>query len=164
MIGLDNSDLHRTLREVASDVSSDPIARLTPLGWTCIGNTGLTTKFNPGSRFVNSFFQDTCLDQINQTIQKFWSINESLDNEPMSVIDQEILEKTKNDMKYLESEKKYLVKIPWKDKPNLPNNYDMALKRLYNTEKKLLKDNSLKNKYANILENYLQKGYICNVM
>ena len=36
LIGLDYLELHTSLREVYG-TPGDPIARLTPLGWTCIG-------------------------------------------------------------------------------------------------------------------------------
>ena len=36
LIGLDYSELHRSLYEVYGD-KGEPIARLTPLGWTCVG-------------------------------------------------------------------------------------------------------------------------------
>ena len=39
---------------------------------------------------------------------------------------------------------RYQVAIPWKEDPsNLPSNYDMALKRLKNTEKRLVNDPEL---------------------
>ena len=39
LIGLDCAYLHSTLEEVRGK-PSEPIARLTPLGWTCVGNPG----------------------------------------------------------------------------------------------------------------------------
>ncbi|KAK3754684.1 hypothetical protein QZH41_015383 [Actinostola sp. cb2023] len=43
---------------------------------------------------------------------------------------------------------RYCVGVPWKkDKPTLPNNYDMALNRLQNTEKRLLRDRDVGESY-----------------
>ena len=38
LIGIDHADLHFSLKEVRGK-KGEPIARLTPLGWTCIGNS-----------------------------------------------------------------------------------------------------------------------------
>ena len=51
LIGIDNIDLHRVIKEVYGK-QGDPIARLTPLGWTCIG---ASTKDKYYSHFISSF-------------------------------------------------------------------------------------------------------------
>ena len=45
----------------------------------------------------------------------------------------------------------------------LPDNYMMALKRLEDTEKKLLKSREVANDYQSTIESYLQEGYIRKV-
>lgn len=56
------------------------------------------------------------------------------------------------------------VAIPWKEeKPDLPCNYDMALQRLENTEKRLMKNQEVKDSYSKTIEQYLEKGYIRNI-
>ena len=55
----------------------------------------------------------------------------------------------------------YRVSIPWKgDKMVLPNNYSMALRRLQNLEKTLLRDPEIAKSYQEIICRYLEKGYI----
>lgn len=39
LIGIDCADLHYALEEIRGR-PGEPVARLTPLGWTCIGNPG----------------------------------------------------------------------------------------------------------------------------
>ena len=59
---------------------------------------------------------------------------------------------------------RYQVALPWKqDVSNLPDNYDMALRRLYNTEKRLLKNPEIAAAYTESITQYLEKGYICKV-
>ena len=54
----------------------------------------------------------------------------------------------------------YEVRIPWKRDPDcLPDNYDMAVKRMMNTERKLLRDYKTANEYKQIIEGYINKGY-----
>ena len=162
LIGVDNAHLHQCLKEI-SGPAGQPIARLTPLGWTCVGHTGLISNSGPGTRFVNTFFQGD-LRTLNRTLQKFWEVDEGKEIEPFSVIDKEVVEKTLNSMKYNQQKKIYQVSIPWKsDVERLPNNYAMAFKRLLNTEKKLLKEKSLREVYSKTIQNYISKGYVKKV-
>ena len=70
--------------------------------------------------------------------------------------------KVTNSLKYQNG--RYQLAIPWKEDPsNLPSNYDMALKRLKNTEKRLVNDPELSGAYSNIIEQYLKKKYIRKV-
>ena len=51
--------------------------------------------------------------------------------------------------------------IPWKEEdPKLPDNYGMALRRLCNTEKRLLKSPETAEAYSKNIIQYLEKGYI----
>ena len=62
-------------------------------------------------------------------------------------------------LKYLDG--RYQVALPWKENvPDLPGNYDMALRRLYNTEKRLLKNPEIAAAYSENITQYLEKGYI----
>ena len=55
----------------------------------------------------------------------------------------------------------YQVGIPWKRDPKcLPDNYDMAVKRMMNTERKLYRDVKTANEYDQIIEGYINKGYV----
>ena len=42
----------------------------------------------------------------------------------------------------------------------LPENYDMAVKRMMNTERKLLQDDKIANEYNQISEGYINKVYV----
>lgn len=67
--------------------------------------------------------------------------------------------KVKDSLKFVDGH--YEVAIPWKEeKPDLPCNYDMALQRLENTEKRLMKNQKVKDSYSKTIEQYLEKGYI----
>ena len=51
--------------------------------------------------------------------------------------------------------------LPWReDRPQLPDNLPMAKKRLVSTERRLLKDKEVVVAYQNVLNDYLEKGYI----
>ena len=73
--------------------------------------------------------------------------------------DREALDELKVSMKFENG--RYEVGIPWKgDKPSLPDKYEAAMKRLQNTEKRLLKDKEIGKIYSAVIDKYLEKGYI----
>ena len=55
LLGLDCTDLLYAIEEVRGK-SGEPIARLTPLGWTCIGNTGQTSQEVCHTDFAYTYF------------------------------------------------------------------------------------------------------------
>ena len=55
---------------------------------------------------------------------------------------------------------KYQVQIPRKKERDLTNNYQMALNRLDNTKRRLMKQPELGEKYCEIIEQYIKKGYL----
>ena len=69
------------------------------------------------------------------------------------------LEKLEESIRYIDGI--YQVAIPSKDdEPALPNNYEMALRRLLNTEKWLLKNPEIGEAFTNNINQYLEKGCI----
>lgn len=68
-------------------------------------------------------------------------------------------EKVKESLKFVDNH--YEVAIPWKEeKPNLPCNYDMALQRLEKTEKRLARNQEVRDSYTKTIEQYKEKGYV----
>ena len=170
LIGLDHAELHRSFKEIKGR-QFDPIARLTPLGWTCTGRTTDQSDLGNSVRFANSFFQSNKKEwqELDANLQRFWEIEEYPVKETklglkLSLEDKEMLKTVTDKIKFCDSENRYTVPIPWKKEfRSLPRNYSTALQRLQNTEKKLLKEGNLKEKYCDILKSYLEKGYIKKV-
>ena len=55
---------------------------------------------------------------------------------------------------------RYEIPLLWKeDHPELTNNKELALQRLYSIEKKLEKSPELEEKYSNAIKEYIDKGY-----
>ncbi|XP_070582141.1 uncharacterized protein [Ptychodera flava] len=131
-IGLDYADLHNSYRDVRGQ-AGEPIARLTPLGWTCIENPNSNQGRTIQTHFVRTYFThgESPLKDINVTLRKFWevenlpSLTETL---TMSINDQAAPRTAEWSLK-LENGR-YQVGIPWKENaPELPDNYDMAQNR-----------------------------------
>ena len=80
LIGVDNADLHYSKADVNGRPGS-PIARLGPLGWTCIGPTG--RQLGKRSHLIMHSFltRDAHIEKanvgccdVNNTLRKFWEI------------------------------------------------------------------------------------------
>ena len=55
LISIDYADLHYSIKDVKGKPGK-PVARLTPLGWTCIGNPSLCVEQNYWTNFIRTYF------------------------------------------------------------------------------------------------------------
>lgn len=72
---MDNSDMHCVYEEIR-DQSGDPIARLTPLGWTCVvrirdSHEILNYTHYNRTYFIHNQKRETETDKI---LRKFWEV------------------------------------------------------------------------------------------
>ena len=129
-------------------------------GWTCTGRTANQTDQCNSVRFANSFFQSNKKDiqELDTDLQRFWEIEEfpvasSKSELNLSLEDNEIYKNVNKNIVYCKQDGRYQVPIPWKEEVKaLPLNYSMAFQRLKNTEKKLQKQNGLRENYCEILK------------
>ena len=132
LLGLDCADLLYAIQEVIGK-PGEPIARLTPLGWTCIGNTGPTSQEVCNTNFAYTYFvkNQSEIEQINSTLRQFWEIEnvQSPHDAPIVRTEEQLAMKKVESTLSFENQM-YRVCIPWKsDTRALPDNYEMALKR-----------------------------------
>ena len=164
LIGIDYADLHSSRKEILGR-PGQPVARLTPLGWTCIGNLSPEAQNHCG--FFHTYFQNTVViendSEINVSIRKFWEVEEvQTADAVISPENRVVIEKVRQSMNYKDG--MYKVEIPWKDGiPSLPNDYEMAVRRLENTEKCLDRSPEVKTLYQGTIRQYLDKGYVHKV-
>ena len=98
-------------------------------------------------------------------MRSFWKIESSgtLSLPLLSKLDSVVLESTASSLTYC-PDGHYSVGIPWKDSVSvLYDNYQMALKRLKNTEKRLKNNPEVGNAYRETIERYIDKGYVHTV-
>ena len=165
LIGIDYLDLHCSYEEVRGP-EGELIARRTPLGWTCVGCTegrvvsDAYANFNMTTLFTTS---RTAVNKINSTM-KFWDMDSAGTFSRITVVDtyeKDALKKAENSFKFIDG--RYYIGVPWKeDSHEMLNNHKMAMKQLQNTEKCLLKNPELKV-YDDVIDQYLNKGYIRKV-
>ena len=166
LIGLDCLDLHCAIEEVRGQ-PGEPVARLTPLGWTCIGNPYSVKTTKLVTHFARTYFirDQSEMEEINSNSKRFWEVEEASLGKPTPIVqiqDQLAMRKVDGSLHY--DQNMYRVSIPWKeDKPMLPDNYSMALKRLQNTEKRLQKSPNIGHAYSDIIKQYVAKGYVRKV-
>jgi len=101
-------------------------------------------------------------EDVNDVLKKFWEI-ETVDRIPqtMNRKDEQVIELMRECTQYDEENERYEVPIPWKEnKSELSSNYEMAVKRLESTEKRLKKDPELEKTYRETIEKYESKGYV----
>ena len=101
------------------------------------------------------------MTEVNDTLRSFWEIETSgtAKTPVMSTLDTSVLHKTEQSLTY--SDGRYSIAIPWKESaPELHDNYQMALKRLENTEKRPRKYPEVAEIYEQTIEKYVEKGYV----
>uniref|UniRef100_A0A8W8P1X9 CCHC-type domain-containing protein n=1 Tax=Magallana gigas TaxID=29159 RepID=A0A8W8P1X9_MAGGI len=163
LIGMDHSELHYAYQEIRGR-PDEPVARLTPLRWTCVGKIPGSNEICVQTHFNRTYFiQNQKSDnESDKILCKFWEMenfSEPQKKQSFSPEERSAYEKVKDSLKFVDDH--YEVAIPWKEeKPDLPCNYDMALQRLENTEKRLMKNPEVRDSYSKTIEQYLEKGYI----
>ncbi|XP_065198351.1 uncharacterized protein LOC135829896 [Sycon ciliatum] len=161
LIGVDNAELHRALYEV-SGPAGEPIARLTPLGWTCVG-AGVSRGGGTNHCCSAIIASSETLLSVDKTLRQFWEIEQMTSPEhPMSPENLDVLTATKKRMTFTNG--RYCVGMPWRADASRPtNNYDMAAKRLAQTQKRLKRVPEIAERYAETIESYVRKGYVVKV-
>jgi len=160
LIGLDCTDLHYSFKDVRG-APGQPVARLTPLGWTCIGNAGNSEQINTNFAYTYFSADQQDMEKINSMMMRFWEI-ETTGVEKVEVFrpdEKAALRVAEKSITH--NGECYKIAIPWKDKFNsLPNNIEMAERRLQNLERRLSKQPDVAEEYSKIIDGHLKKGYI----
>ena len=78
-----------------------------------------------------------------------------------SIEDKRALAVMEQRTKISEGEDAYESGLLWREEdPSLPNNYDMAVRRLESLEKRFKNDPEIKERYAKSIEDDIEKGYV----
>jgi len=160
LIGNDFPELHRSLMEVAG-VANEPIARLTPLGWTCVGGPGVGQTFCSQAAFVSTFL---AFDGLDESVKRFWELEEMVEaKSELTVSDTTVFNEAKKNMRILSG--RYEVNLPWKGEiKSSVMDRAMVERRLMSLEKRLNADNELKVEYEKIIRSHEEKNYIRKVI
>ena len=163
LIGTDLIFYHRCLKEIRGPLNG-PIARLTPLGWSCFGR--ISKDFI--SKNINT---NHCkLEDLNVMVQKQWDTDsfgftEDLSKRGSTVLSEEDVyasELLKSGLKT--EDNRYVAPILWKEgKPDLKDNFDAVCARTKRLELRLKGIPDAFEKYDEVIENYKEKHYLKKV-
>eukprot|EP00117_Sycon_ciliatum_P016997 scpid5959/ scgid16188/ len=165
LIGSDYAELLVSQQEVVGP-PGQPVARHTPLGWTCVGR--VTGTHSSQRTFHSQAFQSeerATPTGLETALQQFWQIDSCGTEEsfsepgPRSLEEETALDIVKHSLKKVDG--RYQVSLPWNNrKRELCNNLGAATKRLGHTERKLLKDPFVAQAYGQVFQAYQRNGYI----
>ena len=145
LIGVDQAKLLYSLEGVTGK-PGEPIARLTPLGWTCIGRLEIKTD-TVQTNFTFLVNQD--LHELNHPVRRFLDIEEPKE---IQIVKQEkkLTEITLAETRTFEDDCNSVSSLRKTKDHKLPNNFEMAFDRLQNRD-------------DDVLQTHCDKGYIHKV-
>ena len=98
LIGVVHVHLHYSFKDVKGR-PGEPVARLTPLGWTCVGTASTQRSGGLQTNFTHTYFvreQQENSDEISNLLQRFWEIKNygtSTEFQPLTTDEKASLEK-----------------------------------------------------------------------
>ena len=156
LIGLDAITAHQVMEEVPG-APGEPIARRLPLGWVCLGPVGSSPR-QPSNQTLH-MMQST--EQLDMLVAKFWEVEQVGLESDKTVAEMEAEQITTRTMQLQDGH--ISTSIPWvgeNGQPDLPDNRQMAERRLRSLETSLSRRPDVKQQYASVLASHLEKGYV----
>ena len=123
---------------------------------------GKLDEYEHSSLFSTYFITEQL--ELNDMMKNFWEVDSNgtySNTQILSLDDKMVLSHMENTVQFKDG--RYEVSIPWKSEPHLPDNSEMALKRLAQTEKRIKKNPEVESRYSETIEKYLEKGYLRKV-
>ena len=162
LIGSDHPELALALEEHSGPIGM-PVARRTPLGWTCVGRLPALAS-TKRTAYARTFRTDTMLEtRLDEQLREMWEIDSlgirSTDVKQLSQEEILAMSKVEKSRRYVGG--RYEIAIPWKEEtPSIPDNKEDAEKRLYSLEKSLLKKPEVAQRYKDAMNANIDKGYV----
>nr|CAI5841831.1 unnamed protein product [Callosobruchus analis] len=129
--------------------ASMPFLQNTRLGWIIAGTFGIA---NQEESF--SYLTVDAEESTNELVSKFWTLEE-VKNDRVTSLGDQYCEKYFVDNFKRNSDGRIIVKIPFKDKLNeLGQSRDIAIKRFYSLERRLQKNEGLRQNYIEFMRDY----------
>lgn len=135
-----------------------PSAINTTFGYVLMGEiSNLKNSFYS----INSFFTTRDCNQLDNTISKFWSLEEIPQQYIMSLEDNQC-EKYYSDTTFRLDSGRYVVSLPFinNNLPKFENSKLPALRRFYSLERRLISNLELYKEYCQIIQEYLDSGHM----
>ena len=142
LIGSDHPELMLALTECYGPIGA-PVARKTPLGWTCVGRLPALSSAKRIAYARTFQIQTLYKTHLDEQPRGMWEIDSlgvrNLDKNQLN--QEEILAMSKVEKSRQWIGGHYEVAIPWKEEsPSLPDNREEAKKRLFSSKSQKLRD------------------------
>ena len=156
LIGADAPEIF-CMQSIRKGTRGQPIAVETPLGWSLLGpSLSFSTSKNCSVNFVKS--DPVLKSQISSLWETDFGNDTSVFGIPTSREDRVAYDIMSKSVNYIAGH--YHLPLLWRSDVELPEeSIAMAQRRLFSLKKRLSSDTVLCNKYVNVLENYIDKGY-----
>ena len=156
LIGNDVPEAHWVFEERCRR-RKQPCAAWTLLGWTLIGPLASTSHCVVSINFLSGG-QEPLSGQIKRMYNADFTETTASSKEMMSIEDRRALAIMESTVQMTDGH--YQLSLPWKyENPCLPNNRTMAVKRLDLLKRRLQKDEDLKRRYKETVEEYISHGH-----
>ena len=153
LIGTDYAPASVPLESRASS-QEGPVAAKTPLGWTLYGPMLKSDEMMP----INLTSMHMLVTHQESILAPHQYVEEGELKCDNSREDRIALERMKSSITFIDGH--FELPLLWRDKKEaLPNNHQMAQRRLWSLKRKLLKDERLLQRYCEVMEGYIENGY-----
>ena len=158
LIGCNVPEAHWVMEQRIGD-RTQPYATRTALGWTLHGPTHMRSQAS-----VNHIGDET--DPTVRALQRLYDLEfaDLHDDQKCLSVEERAAVKLITEGTTL-SDGNYVVPLPWRLPDSaLSDNYNMAVKRLEYLRKRLSRDRDLHQKYKDVIERHIQKGYAVKIV
>ncbi|XP_067628058.1 uncharacterized protein [Eurosta solidaginis] len=164
IIGLDNIKVSVPI-EIIEAEDDDVIAVRCRLGWAVYGRHNNKNHTTPRILHICECSDAGIARKLDEAVKTYFSLESmgvSITTKPLrSKEDERSLQIMENTSKYLANEKRWETGLLWRfDNIDLPDSYQMALKRLNCLEAKMAKDSQLNSFMISTIESYIKNGYV----
>lgn len=133
----------------------------TYLGYICFGRVVLSNSENSLACLSLTLQEnDTDERQLSELLQRFWRIEEESDTENMLSVDEKAVEIFFQNT-YHKKNGRYVVQIPFKENVfPLADSRNIVLRRFHQLERKLQRDNQIRQKYIEFMREYIELNHM----
>ena len=164
LIGSDLIFYHRSRKEVCG-LRDAPIARLTPLGWSCIGRY-MTCNTNIEVGVAELECCQLEMD-LNDQVSKMWRLDAiGIDvpaNEAHLPTEEERIAEEMLERGLTFKDGRYEAPMLWQDDHPKGNNFEAVYRRTKNMEHKMQQRGNVVQRCSEVIKGYKDKGYIVEV-
>ena len=161
LLGMDVAAAHiHTKSIIPPEGTVGPIAFKTPFGWCLGGKMGPLDETNPFVAHISTSPEEQQED-LNDQVKKFWKLEAKEVNVDQPVLSEDDLRGQQIlDSSIVHFGDRYQVGLMWKnDNVKLPNNRQVALKRLFSLERRFSRDAEFAKKYDAVVQEYVSLGH-----